>query len=121
MSVEAEVTPHRPALYLTTEDVKAIYSYGHWIPLGNGGTRAFLAKRCPGWSWNQIIVPLREADLLRTTPENVGGLVPGCIGVVLSEAGVIPDDGTLLHPLKTARLEETAKSASPTTNEEDER
>ena len=93
--------------YFTADDVRELAHYGHSIPMGRGFTRDFMNDRYPGWQRGQLMNVLRRADLYVKNEGHGGRIAEGYVGVlVLAEGGgvAIGDDGSLKHPLKTARL-----------------
>ena len=101
--------------YFTADDVRELAHYGHPIPIGRGFTRDYVNKNYPGWQWGQLMNVLRRADLYVKNEGHGGRIAEGYVGaLVLAEGGgvAIGDDGSLKHPLKSARLKlEKARNA----------
>ena len=107
MSNQLDAIVERHDHYLTGDDVRELAHYGHSIPIGRGFTRDYVNKNYPGWQWGQLMNVLRRADLYVKNEGHGGRIAEGCVGaLILSEGGgvAIPDDGSLKHPLKKARL-----------------
>lgn len=93
--------------YFTAEDVRELARYGHSIPIGRGFTHDYVNKNYPGWQWGQLMNVLRRADLYAKNEGHGGRIAEGYVGaLILSEGGgvAVPDDGSLKHPLKEARI-----------------
>lgn len=100
------IARQRPDLYLTAADVSAIARQGHWIGAGSGESRRFMEAAFPGWTWSEVVHALKDAGVFRMPEQHGGHLDRAFVGVILTGAGdVTPDDGSLVHPLKTARLD----------------
>lgn len=98
--------PRSRDLYLTSADVSTIARQGHWIGAGTGESRRFMDANFPGWTWFEIVHALRDAGVFHKPEPHGGYLDRALIGVLItSDGSVTPDDGSLVHPLKTARLE----------------
>lgn len=93
--------------YFTAEDVRELAHYGHSIPIGRGFTRDYVNKNYPGWQWGQLMNVLRRADLYVKNEGHGGRIAGGFVGALILAEGdgvAIGDEGSLKHPLKTARL-----------------
>ena len=107
MENQTDAVGKRHDHYLTGEDVRALAHYGHPIPIGRGFTRDYVNKDCPGWQWGQLMNVLRRADLYVNNEGHGGRIAEGYVGALILAEGdgvAIPDDGSLKHPLKKARL-----------------
>ena len=92
-------------MYLTSADVSAVAGQGHWGLAASGGSRRWMAEYFPGWHWKNITDAIRRVDAFRTPGMHGGDLDRAYAGVLLSSTAVATlDDGSLEHPLKTARL-----------------
>ena len=95
----------RAAVYLTSADVSAVAGQGHWGLAASGGSRRWMAEYFPGWHWKNITDAIRRVDAFRKPGMHGGYLDRAYAGVLLSSTAVATlDDGSLEHPLKTARL-----------------
>jgi hypothetical protein len=93
--------------YLVAEDVKRLAHYGHVIPMGKGFTRDFMAAHYPGWEWGQLLSAIAKGGLFVPNQGHGGRLADGYSGVLVRLDGTaIADDGSLEHPLKSARFAE---------------
>jgi hypothetical protein len=93
--------------YFTADDVRELAHFGHSIPMGRGFTCDFMNDRYPGWQWGQLMNVLRRADLYVKNEGHGGRIAEGYVGALILAEGdgvAIPDDGSLKHPLKKARL-----------------
>lgn len=108
METQQDETPERQDHYLTADDAKRLAHYAHPIPMGKGFHLEFMAKNYPGWSWGQLASTLGRAGLYVKNEGHGARLAEGYVGALVLAAGdgvAIGDDGSLEHPLKTARLE----------------
>ena len=93
--------------YLVADDVKRLAHYGHVIPMGKGFTRDFMAAHYPGWEWGQLLGAISKAGIYVRNQGHGGRLAEGYVGVLVRLDGTaIADDGSLEHPLKSARFDE---------------
>jgi hypothetical protein len=75
--------------------------------MGKGFTRDFMAAHYPGWEWGQLLSAIAKAGLYVPNRGHGGRLAEGYVGVLVRLDGTaIADDGSLEHPLKSARFDE---------------
>jgi hypothetical protein len=95
----------RPTCYLTSADVSSVARLGHWGPAGTGESRRWMEEYVPGWDWKGVTDAIRRVGAFHKPTPHGGYLDKAFVGVLLSSAGEVTlDDGSLEHPLKTARL-----------------
>jgi len=96
------------SIYLSGHDVLRIAHHAHWIPIGRGITRRFMAENFPGWTFNEIYPRLVSAGvLLRHRDEFSPRHLPdGIIGVEIDRRGhVTADDGSSRSEARLASWE----------------
>lgn len=107
MENQSDAAGSRSEHYLVAEDVKRLAHYGHVIPMGKGFTRDFMAAHYPGWEWGQLLGAIAKAGLYVPNQGHGGRLAEGYVGVLVQLDGTsIADDGSLEHPMKSARFDE---------------
>ena len=93
--------------YFTADDVRWLAHYGHAIPIMKGFTLEYVNTHYPGWSWSQLVNTLKRAGLYAKNEGHGARITEGFVGALVLAEGdgvAVGDDGSLKHPLKSARL-----------------
>jgi len=107
MSNESLEVIDRFDYYFTADDVRLLAHFGHAIPIMKGFTLEYVNTHYPGWSWSQLVNTLKRAGLYAKNEGHGARIAEGYVGALVLAEGdgvAIGDDGTLEHPLKSARL-----------------